>query len=58
MEKFFGYFGEVDAGVFKVVERGVEVEVADVKAGKAGIATIENTVKDKFGEFKGANRLP
>ena len=49
MDEFVGSVGELDAGVFKVVERGVEVEVADVKARKSGIATRENTVKDKLG---------
>ena len=53
MDEFFGDVGEVDAGIFKEVKRGVEVEVADVKDIKAGIATRENNVKYKFGELKG-----
>ena len=40
----------MDAGVFKVVERAIEIEVSDIKA---GIVTRENTVKTKFGELKG-----
>ena len=54
LDKFVGDVGEVDAGVFKAVERGIDVKVADVKAGKAGAKTRENTVKDEFGKLKGS----
>ena len=54
LDEIFGDVGELYAGVFKAVEWGVEVEVADVKSSKAGIETGDNTVKDNFGKFKGA----
>ena len=54
LDEFVRDVSEVDAGVLKEIERVVEVEVADVKYSKAGIATRDNTVKDKLGKFKGA----
>ena len=54
LDEFERDVGEVEADIFKAVEWGVEVEVADVKSSKAGIETGDNTVKDNFGKFKGA----
>ena len=53
--EFVGDVAEFDSDVLGAVERGVEIEVADVKGGKIGAGTLEEAVKDKFGEFKGSS---
>ena len=47
--EFVGDVAEFDSDVIGPVERGVEVEVADVEGGKLGAGTQEEAVKDKFG---------
>ena len=39
-------------GIFIVVKRGVQVEVADFKTGKLCITTRDNCIKNDFGKFK------
>ena len=51
--KFFRYIVEDDLDVLGLVERGEEVEVANVEGGELGAGTQEEAVKDEFGEFKG-----
>ena len=41
-----------DVHIFKTVERSVEVEDFDAKAGKLGIFAQENAMKNKFDKFE------
>ena len=53
--EFVGDVAEFDPEGLGAVERGVEVEVADVEGGKLVARTQEDAVKDEFGEFKGSS---
>ena len=52
MCEFVWDVAEFDSDILRVVDRGVEVEVADVEGGKLGAGTQEDVVEDKFGKFK------
>ena len=51
-EKFIRNIGEADARIFVAVERGVQVEVSDVKTGEACITARDYAVEKEFGKFK------
>ena len=52
MEKFIKNIGKADERIFVAAERGVQVEVSDVKTGKACITKRDETVENEFGKFK------
>ena len=51
----FGDVRQAYTGIIIVVKRGIRVEVADVEAGKAGVAAGQDTVDDKFSKFERAS---
>ena len=53
--EFVGAVSEFDSDILRAVERGVEVEVANVEGGKLGAGTQEDAVKEEFGKFKGSS---
>ena len=55
MYEFVGDVAEFDSDILWAVERGVEVEVADVEGGKIVSGTRYDAVEDKFGKFKGSS---
>ena len=52
VNEFFGDVGDLDANVFWLVQGGVEIEVLEIKCGKASITLGEYTVDEEFDEFK------
>ena len=56
MDELLGDVIKMDSGIFKSLERCVEVEVFDVEHGKPGTGLGEDTVDEELDEFKGAGR--
>ncbi len=52
IDEFFGDVGDLDANIFWLVQGGVEIEVSEIKGGKANIALGEDTVDEEFDKFK------
>ena len=51
VNEFFRDVGDLDADVFRLVQRCVEIEVFEIKGGKASIGLGEYTVDEEFGRF-------
>ncbi len=52
INEFFGDVGDLGADVFWSVQGGVEVEVLEIKGGKASLALGEYTVDEEFDKFE------
>jgi hypothetical protein len=52
IDEFFGGVGDLDVDVFWLVQGGVEVEILEIKGGKASLALGEYTVDEEFDEFE------
>jgi hypothetical protein len=52
INEFFGDVGDLDADVFWSTQGGVEIEVLEIKGGKASIALEEYTVDEEFDKFE------
>ena len=46
-------FQELDADIFRAVERGLEMEVGDIKCDKLGVFLREDAIYDKLDEIQG-----
>ena len=44
---------ELDADIFRAVERGLEMEVGDIKCDKLGVFLREDNIYDKLDEIQG-----
>ena len=44
---------ELDADIFRAVERGLEMEVGDIKCDKLGVFLREDAIYDKLDEIQG-----
>ena len=51
-EKCIGDIGEADVRIFVLVDRGVQLEVANVKTGEAYIRVRYSAVENYFCKFK------
>ena len=51
LEKFIGNIGDADARIFVAVERGVQVEVANVETGEEYITERDEAVENEFCKF-------
>ena len=54
LDELLGDIIEMYSGIFKLLQRCVEVEVFDVKSGKLGTRSSEKAVDEELDEFKGA----
>ena len=43
---------KLDADIFRVVERGLEIEVGDIKREKLGVFSIEDAINDKLDDIQ------
>ena len=52
LDKFIGNIEESDAHIFVAVERGVQVEVANVETGEACMTARDDAVENEVCKFK------
>jgi hypothetical protein len=52
VDEFFGDVGDFDADVFWLVQRGVEVEIFEIRDCKASPTLGEYTVDEEFDKFQ------
>ena len=46
---------ELDADIFRAVERGLEIEVGDIKRDKLGVFSREDAIYDKLDDIQGSS---
>ncbi len=52
INEFFEDVGDLDADIFWLVQGGVEIEVLEIKGGKASLTLGECTVDEEFDKFE------
>ena len=55
VDEFLRSVREFDSDIFWAVKRSAQIKIGNIKAGKLGTGTRENTVDNSLDEFKGSS---